>query len=152
MDPPQLVFSARDEPPFPVDALVEEEDSYLSMSVEPVLTLPDEHPLRVMTDAREAKEVEPGTIVVRRRNPLKLLAVVHRLHERPTWREAWVIEAIGNLCVEVERRQIHALGTPLLGTVHGKMNAQRSFELLSPLLTSGTALRRVWVMTRKEFA
>jgi len=145
MGVPRLIHAPPGEPPFPVDALVEEEDSYLSLSAEPALEMPGEHPVRVMTAAREAEEIEPGNVVVRDGAPLRLLAVVHRLHESPTWRERWIARAVENLCVEVERRQIRALGTPLLGTVHGKLSPQRSFELLAPLLAE-EGLQRVWVV------
>ena len=93
---PELVFSPPGEPPFTIDALVEEEDSYLSLSAEPVVDFtekPVEHPVRVMTAARDAEEVEPGTVVVRQGHPLRLLAVIHRLHVSPTWREPWVVRA-----------------------------------------------------------
>lgn len=143
---PRLVLSPREEPPFPVDAFVEEEDSYLSLSSEPRLELPGEHPVRVMTRAHAAVEIEPGTIVVRPGKPLLLLAIVHRLHENPTWRETWIAEAVRSLRKEVERRRIRALATPLLGTVHGKMNAQRSFELLSSFLIDEVVLERVWIV------
>ncbi len=146
---PELVFSPPGAPPVTIDALVEEEDSYLSLSAEPVVDFtekPVEHPVRVMTAARDAEEIEPGTVVVRQGHPLKLLAVIHRLHVSPTWREPWVAQAIENLCIEVERRQIRALGTPLLGTVHGKMSPQKAFELLGPLLADETGLRRIWIM------
>jgi hypothetical protein len=146
MAPPKLVFSPPAEPPFPVDALVEEEDSYLSLSAEPTIEFPAEHPMRVMTAAREAEELEPGTVVVRSGDPLRLLAVVHRLHESPTWQERWIADAIENLRVEVERRWIQALGTPLLGTVHGTLSPRRSLELLAPLLAEDMGLARIWVM------
>lgn len=146
---PELVFSPPGEPPFAIDALVEEEDSYLSLSAEPVVDFteaPVEHPVRVMTAAVDAEEIEPGTVAVRRGHPLKLLAVIHRLHVSPTWQEPWVVRAIENLCIEVERRQIRALGTPLLGTVHGKMSPQKAFELSGLLLAEETGLRRIWIM------
>ena len=143
MSVPQLVYASRDEPPFPVDAIVEEEDTYLSMSAGTDFSVNDEHPIRVMTEARTVQEIPPGTIMVRPGRPIKLLAVVHRLSDDPTWREAWVADAIDNLRAEIERRRIHAIGTPLLGTVHGKMSARRSFELMRPLLMRG----RVWVFS-----
>lgn len=146
MESPKLVFAPRTDPPFPVDALVEEEDSYLSLSAEPVLEMPGEHPIRVMTAARESGEVEPGTVVVRRDTPLRLLAVVHRLHENPTWRESWIEDAVDNLRAEVERRQLRAIGTPILGTGHGKIERGRALELLRPLWTA--PLDRVWIITR----
>ncbi len=146
---PELVFSPPGEPPFTIDALVEEEDSYLSLSAEPVVDFtqkPVEHSVRVMTAARDAEEVEPGTVVVRQGHPLRLLAVIHRLHVSPTWREPWVVRAIENLCMEVGRHQIRALGTPLLGTVHGEMGPQKAFELSGPLLVEEPGLRRIWIM------
>lgn len=147
MAAPRIVHGPREETPFAVDAIVEEEDSYLSLSAEPALTMTGEHPVRVMTAAREAKEVEPGTVVVRPGKPLKLLAVVHRLHETPTWQEAWIVAALRNLSTEVASRRIRALGTPLLGTVHGKMSPKASFELMTDLLFREKTLERVWIVT-----
>ncbi len=69
------------------DGLVEEEDSYLSLSAEPVVDFaetPAAHAVRVMTAARDAEEAEPGTVIVRQGYPLKLLAFIHRLHVSPT--------------------------------------------------------------------
>ena len=146
MRPPRVVVSPRTEPPFPVDAIVEEEDTFITLSAGPALTVPDEHPIRILTRARGAREVELGTVVVRPGSPLTFLAIVHRLSEERTWREDWIAEAVENLRLCVARYRVGALGMPLLGTVHGKLDPKRAFALLAPVLTTSGRLERVWIM------
>ena len=122
----------RNEPPFAVDALVEEEDTYLTLSAEVMLRLPGEHPVRVMTEAHRSREELPGSVVVRSGRPLRLLAIVHKLDEAPSWRETWVASALKEIVDEVDRRALASIGLPLLGTVHGRLPAARSLRRGSP--------------------
>jgi hypothetical protein len=142
----RLVFAPRDEPPFPVQAIVEEEDTYQSLSAEAVLRLSGEHPLRVLSAAHAAEEATPGDVVVRPGQPLRLLAIVHKLDEDPTWRDAWVETALENVVTECERRRLVSLGLPLLGTVHGKLPLSRALELTRWTLRRAATLERVWVV------
>lgn len=136
----------RNEPPFDVEAIVEEEDTYLTLSAEAVLRLPGDSPMRVMTEAHAAREESPGTIVVRSTRPLTLLAVVHKLDEDPTWREEWVVSALDKIATEVERRRLSSVALPLLGTVHGKLAPERALALTRGALSG----RRVWLIGASE--
>lgn len=144
------VAAPRDDPPFPVEALVEEEDTYLTLSAAAVLEPPTdaEHPVRVMTAAHAADEAPPGTLVVRHPvgRSLTFFAVVHKLSERPSWREAWVASALEAIARECSRRELLSLGLPLLGTVHGKLDAARSRALTRRALERVPTLERVWLV------
>jgi hypothetical protein len=143
-----VVAVASDEgPPFPVDAEVFEEDTYLALSADPEFRPSTEHPLRVLSEAAAAQPERPGTVVVKSGRPLRMLAIVHQLDKDPTWREDWVASALEAVFVQVERRDLQSISLPLLGTVHGKLNVERSLALLSDSLhrLQHTPLDRIWL-------
>jgi hypothetical protein len=137
-----------DTPPFPVEAVVAEEDTYLVLSAEPVLREPQEHPLRILQAVHEAEPIAPGSIVVQAATPLRLLAVIHDLAAEPSWREEWIAAAYTGVFEEVAGRGICALGLPLLGTVHGRLPQQRASELLVVALAQSapSCLEYLWLM------
>lgn len=124
---PQRVPVAR---PDTVDALVLEDDTYHALSAAPVFTPVEEHPLRILDHAHHAVPAHPGDLVVRPGTPLRLLAVVHKLDEDPTWRVTWVIAAYEAVLGEITRRRLTSVALPLLGSVHGRMSPDHSFDLL----------------------
>jgi len=131
----------------PVDAEVYEDDTYLALSADPDLRIPEEHPVRILTEAYAMRPASPGTVVVRSERPLRLLAIVHKLDEDPTWKEEWVAGALEAALAEVDRRGLRSLSLPLLGTVHGRMPMVRSLTLLVDTLrrVSCPSLERIWL-------
>jgi hypothetical protein len=142
-----VAVASNEGPPFPLDAEVFEEDTYLALSADPEFRPSREHPLRVLSEAAAAQPEPPGTVVVKSGRPLRMLAIVHKLDEEPTWREDWVASALEAVFVQVEKRGLHAIGLPLLGTVHGKLSIEQSLALLSESLHSlqQTPLDRIWL-------
>ena len=139
----------RDEPPFAIDALVREEDTFLVLSGEPDPRGPgSEHPIRVMTALLDVEPQPPGTVLVRERVPLEMLAVVHDLSEDPTWREDWIAEAIRGVLAEAEARGLHLIGMEMLGTVHGRLERPRFIQILRGVLrqVKPRSLERVWLI------
>jgi hypothetical protein len=63
------------------------------MSASPTVCEPDIHPIRLMTDVINAEPEPIGSVVVRKGNPLRFLAIVHDVNQEPTWREEWVVIA-----------------------------------------------------------
>lgn len=141
----------RHEPPFPVEGVVLEEDTYLVLSAKTRLPERSEHPIRVMTALWEAERKPPGSVVVRPGLRTELLAVVHDLNEEPSWREEWIRTALGRVLEETERRTIAALGMEPLGCVHGRLERDRFEELLKECLAADASetLERLWIMARK---
>ena len=149
-----VVAAPRDLPPFAVDAVVEEEDTYLVLSADRQVRPPREPLIRILTEVLEAQPVRPGSVVVRRRQPLALLAVVHDLGRDPPWKEAWVAEALDGVFREAKRRRLRSLALPILGTVHGRLPMARSLELIRRAVerSAPECLERLWLVVRKGAA
>lgn len=146
--PPPITVAPAEGQPFPVAAVVVEDDTYHALGSAPGSSPVTEHPLRVLDDAHGAVPARPGSVVVRPGVPLRLLAVVHALDRDPTWTVAWVAEAYAGVFAEVERRRLSSVALPPLGTVHGRLDRGRSLELLSAALDEvrPASLGRVWLV------
>ena len=107
-------------PPFPIQGLVLEEDTWFALSSSPRVREPREHLIRVMTDAWEAEPAEPGSVHVRDEHPFRILAVVHDLSLDPSWRVEWIETALRRSLEVARERGIRSLGIEPLGTVHGR--------------------------------
>lgn len=152
-DAVRIVAAPETRPPFPVEAVVFEEDTFLVLSAEPVVREPKAHPLRIINDALNAIPERPGTVVVSGPGrPLHFLAIVHDLNQEPTWREEWVAGALAAVFSEAEQRALHSLALPLLGTRHGTCEKSRFAVLLKTAMqeTSFQHLRRLWLMVPEQ--
>ena len=110
-----------------VDVRVFEEDTHLVLTVDPVMRYMEEHPIRLMTSVLEAKPGKPGSIVT---NRASWYAVIHDLDADPTCRREWIAKAYQAALTLAEKKMIPRLGLPLLGSVHGKILAAESLEML----------------------
>jgi hypothetical protein len=144
----RIVAAPVDAQPFPVDAVADEEDTFLVLSAEAVLHAPADHPIRVLHDAFAAEPAELGSVVVREDTPLRLLAVVHDLDQDPTWRVEWVAAALAAVLRETENRGLRSLALPLIGTRHGRLDPERCVDLLRDALdaTPPSVLQRLWLV------
>ncbi len=140
--------SPRHRPPFPVDAMVWEEDTWLILSAQPVVSPPGEHIIRTMTEILETLPVDVGSVIVKRGRPYRLLAVVHDLSCKPSWQKEWVERALTGVFHEVAQRQWTSLALPLLGTRHGNLDPQYFLPLLVDTLkmASPSNLSSLWLI------
>ena len=113
--------------PLPVDVRVFEDDTYLVLTVDPVMRYTNEHPIRLMTDILEAKPRRPGAVVTK---DSSWYAVVHDLDAEPTCRDEWIVSAYGESLRLAEKKGVNRLAIPLLGTVHGTFQPRESMDLL----------------------
>lgn len=113
--------------PLPADVRLFEEDTYLVLTVDPVMRYTEEHPIRLMTKVTEAKPNKPGSIVI---NDTSWYAVVHDLDNDPTCSVEWVKTAYNKALTLAEIKRVRRIAMPLLGTVHGRLVHQTSLELL----------------------
>jgi hypothetical protein len=136
-----------DRQPFPIEAMAVEDDSYLVLGAERVVSEPAEHPLHLLHRAASVEPVMPGTVVVRDGPPLRLLAVVHHLERQPSWSEGWILEALDTVLELVRTRRVRSLGLQPLGTVHGRLPLTRFMGLLAHRLARSQprALRYLWI-------
>jgi len=129
-----VTIAPHHQPPFPVQGLVLEEDTWFALSSSPKVLEPSEHPIRVMTDAWEAEPALPGSVHVRDGHPFRILAVVHDLSLDPTWRVEWIELALRRSLEVARKRGLQALGIEPLGTVHGRFPVAEFDALLDKVL------------------
>ena len=144
----EIVSAPETAPPFDVDAVAFEEDTYLILSAAPELREPVEHPLKILTAAHEAEPAEPGSVLVRPGSPLRLLAVVHELERQPTWRPEWVARALEGILHAADARGLRGVGLPPIGTRHGTLEIRHFGALLGRALQRAPLdhLRGLWVV------
>jgi len=144
----RIVAAPKHRPPFKVAAMAFEEDTFLVMSAEQVVRAPRESLMKVMTRVIETRPEIPGTVLVRGKRPLRLLAVVHDLNQEPSWREEWIADCLERIFAEAESRRLRSIALPFLGTIHGRLETGRFVELLGHALnqTALTHLERLWLV------
>jgi hypothetical protein len=120
--------------PFPVEAVVWEEDTFLVLGAEGTKIESNDHPVVILTEAFGMEPEKPGSVAVYEGSPLRFLAVVHDLDQEPTWKEEWIRQALKNIFQEAERRGLRSIGLPFLGTRHGSLEKRRFVRLLADSL------------------
>lgn len=143
-----IVASPENKPPFKVDAVAVEEDTFLIMSADRRVRDPKEPLMKVMSRVIATRPKTPGCVLVKGRSPLHLLAIVHDLNENPSWREEWIISALGEIFREAERRKLGSIAIPFLGTLHGSLDKQRFLALLRSVVEriSANSVKRLWLV------
>jgi hypothetical protein len=145
----RIVAAPKDTPPFPVDAVAFEEDTFLVLSADPRVRDPHKHIMQVMTRVIETRPESPGSVLVKGNYPhFRLLAIVHDLNQEPSWREEWIASALDGIFREAESRKLRSIALPLLGTLHGSLEKQRFVMLLRWALErmSANHLQLIWLV------
>lgn len=143
-----IVAAPKGRRPFPVDGIVFEEDTFLVMSADPVVRDPKESLVRIMTKVIETRPEKPGSVLVRGKRPLRLLAIVHDLNQEPSWREEWIARALDLILGVAESRGLESIALPFLGTLHGKLGKERFLVLLRAAIRRNPPahLKRLWLI------
>ena len=143
-----IVASLEKDPPFKVDAMAMEEDTFLVMSADGTVRDAGEPLIKVMTRVINTQPRRPGSVIVQERTPLRLLAIIHDLNEEPSWREDWVTRALEGIFHEAEMRKLRSIGIPFLGTLHGTMEKRRFLVLLRSSIERFSLhhLKQLWLV------
>ena len=144
-----VAAAPEEDPPFPVEAAIREEDSWLVLSSRagPVLKAEAGSLEQAVADLESFVPITPGRALVRTGMPLEILAVVHDLSREPSWREEWIAEALHAALAEAELREISSLSVPLLGGMHGRFPDDAICHLLVDELSrlQPRHIRYLWV-------
>jgi len=135
--------------PYLVEAWVAEEDTFLVLSADPEVQAIEEKPEQIMAEASATHPAKPGSVIVKNGYPLQLLAIVHDLNQKPTWKEEWIVKALLTIFREADKRRLQSLALPLLGTLHGDLEKDHFLFLLCKTLERNPPayLRRLWLVT-----
>ena len=145
----RIVAAPEHAPPFHIDAMAFEEDTWLTMSAEPTVCEPEVHPVRLMTELIEAQPEKVGSVLVQGGNPVRLLAVVYDVDEEPTWKASWIESALSELFRVVQRRGFKSIGLPSIGTRHGKLSAPQFAVILGRVMRKAKwgRLENLWLVS-----
>ena len=143
-----VVAPPRDYPPFACQAMVEEQDTHLTLGEQTVLTDPGKPTWYLAHTVERDEGYALGSVISKGEKPLRLLAVVHDLDQEPTCTPAAVKQAYQAIMDIVAQRKLTSLALPLLGTVHGKVAASHSLQLLCEAIHQGfpKQLQQLWLM------
>ncbi len=146
--PYRVVAAPKDRPPFVVSAVVAEEDTYLVLSADAVVKEPHDSWDEVIKQVNALQPEAPGSVLIREKHPLEILAIVHDLDREPTWKEEWIAIALDGVFREISARDVRAVAIPLLGTTHGSLALQRAAGLLREALkrVAPKTLERIWLV------
>lgn len=144
----RVAAAPRDAPPFPVEAIVFEEDTFLVMSADPTPRNPKVPMVRIMTQLIETQPREPGSVVLQGKSPLRMLGIVHDFNRDPSWKEEWIAKVLTKVFEETESMDLQSLALPLLGTVYGSLETRRFIELLVQAFRENgpKRLRALWLV------
>ncbi|MEJ2060364.1 MAG: hypothetical protein P8Y64_07740 [Gammaproteobacteria bacterium] len=113
-----------------------EEDTWRVLSAPARLPGEDEHPMRVMTDLVEQQPDPAGSLVVSGR---RWYAILHDFDQSPSFREAWLQQALAAVLQRAAQEGLNRLALPLLGVMHGALPLERSLKLIVQTLRTGDA-------------
>jgi hypothetical protein len=135
-----------DDPPFPVQAVVVEEDTWRLLSAPTRVPETREQPVRLFTAAIDDRPATPGSVLRRGR---RWLAIVHDIERLPTCDAAWVTRALSRVWRLAAQRHCLALAVPLLGSVHRGLDWETSLRLITDSLVASPPPQglRIWLQT-----
>ena len=147
-----IVLAPSGKPPFAVDAVAIEEDTWQVLGSELEIREITDTPLSLFVELHEAKPLRPGTVVVGSGAPLRCYAIVYDVGSVPCTRPEWVRAAISELFRLTAERGSHALSLPPLGVRHGRLPIEDAIDLLLEGLRGvrNTSLRRLWLVVPEE--
>ena len=150
----RIVAAAPEDPPIPVDAIAVEEDTYLTLSTKPELTYPREDFNELIECMANDKPFECGSVLVRRGQPISLLAVIHDLYREPSSKKVWIENAVKNIFLQIDQLKINALGMPLIGTAYNSLDPSLALDIISNSLCEylPQSLKRLWIMLPRDLS
>ena len=139
--------------PFPVGAVVEEQDTALILDESDEIRDPGQKPPWFYANKLERQALlTPGQVITRDTQPLRLQAIIHDLESEPICNELWIFQALQQTIDIAELRKIDSLRMPLLGCKFGKLLPSQFFAILLEIITRQrpAPINRLWLTVAEE--
>ncbi len=136
--------------PFPVQAIIQEQDTSLVLEPDDELRDPgDDKPL--WYDANKIDLLEshqPGDVIIKSFNPMYLLAIVHNLDLSPSWKTEWIETALSKALAITEEKGISAIRLPVIGAQYGHFELDKFIDILKQAANKneGNNLKKIWLV------
>ena len=140
-------------PPFSVGAVIEEQDTALILDESDEIRDPGQKPPWFYANKLDQQSLlEPGQIITRDTQPLRLQAIIHDLESDPICNELWIFQALQQAIEVAENRKIYSLQVPLLGCKFGKIKPAQFFAILLEIIRRQrpAPVNRLWINVPEE--
>ncbi len=147
-----IQFTETDPANLKVDAVVEEQDTNLLPGKAPViLETVESFPALVDNMEQQIREI-PGSVIVKRSKPRRLIAIIYDIEHTPICKEAWVQEVLQKIFAQCYQHKINSLAMPLLATTYGKLTDETIIDLLQELLIKNQHHypKRIFIYEKQE--
>ncbi|MBW1997893.1 MAG: hypothetical protein JRJ29_07995 [Deltaproteobacteria bacterium] len=144
-----VVAASLERPPFRIDGVVVEEDTFLVMSAPPVVKEVKDPLMKIKTRLIETRPERPGSLLVKGESPCRFLAIIYDFNQETICKEEWIEECLARVLRETDRRGFQSIGLPLMGTGYGLVGIDRFVAILKKSLAESppAGLERIWLIT-----
>ena len=150
----EIAIAPNQFPPFPVNAIVEEQDTALILGETNEIRNPGDKPAWYLANTLESQPLlTPGQVIIRDTRPLRLQAIIHDLEEDPSCNELWIFQIIQQIFDIADTRAIHAIQMPLLGTrFNSNIKTGQFFNILLEIINRQrpAPINKLWLVTDEE--
>lgn len=149
----ELAIAPAKFPPFSVGAVIEEQDTALILDESDEIRDPGQKPPWFYANKLDQQTLlEPGQVITRDTQPLRLQAIIHDLESDPICNELWIFQAVQQAIEVAENRKIDALQIPLLGCKFGKIKPTQFFAILLEIINRQrpAPVNRLWINVAEE--
>jgi len=149
--PIEITVAPPEQPPWDVDAIVEEQDtSLLHGDTHLVRDTVESYETLIGKMQRQAQTpLVPGQVIVKHTTPRRFIAIIYDIGRKPIYRLEWIATALERLLHEMETYQARNIAMPLLGVTHGRCPEADFMDLLCTMLPTVRAdyPEKLWLVT-----
>ena len=141
------------EPPFTVDAIAVEDDTYHVLSANPEFQVSRGSVTQAIEALERSEPCALGSVVVKLGRPLIFQAIVHDLSHDPTCVESSVQRALAAIFAEAEQRNLKTVALAPVGTRYRSIDEHRFLDLFNEALAAVAfrSVEKVWLVVPEEF-
>jgi len=149
----RVIIGPQNEPPFTVDAIAVEDDTYNVLSAHPDFHVSRGSVKQALDTLERTEPHELGSVVVRTGRPLIFQAIVHDLSRDPTCSERSIERALAAIFEEAERREVKTIALAPIGTRYRSIDEPRFLELFNEALAAARlqSVEKVWLVVPEGF-
>lgn len=153
MNDVELAIAPTAFPPFPVNAIVEEQDTALVLGETNEIRDPGDKPAWYLANKLETQALRtPGEVIMKNTLPLRLQAIILDLDAERCCNERWISQAIENLFDIARLHYLRAVQLPPLGTRFGSISNARFIKVLLEILLRQrpSPVQKLWLTVSEQ--
>jgi O-acetyl-ADP-ribose deacetylase (regulator of RNase III) len=149
----RVIIGPMNEPPFTVDAIGVEDDTYNVLSANPEFHVSRASITEAVAALDRTSPHALGAVIVKPGRPLILQAIVHDLSHDPTCVESSVQRALAGIFEEAERRKLKSVALAAVGTRYRSIDERRFLDLFNEALAAAAfrSVEKVWLVVPEGF-